>query len=123
MDEWLQSLGLEQYAPAFRAAGYDDLHLLTVLNETDLNNIEQASGRAILPGHSKKLLLMAQKLQLTRPPKRRRSSSDPVAPESARQPHLQVPTVSQPPITAPPEVPIQASAAANDGRNISVETV
>lgn len=71
VDEWLTSLGLAQYIPAFHAAGYDDLATLAYLNPTDLNLIGQASGTAVLPGHRKRLLLAAPRLQGLKPAKRR----------------------------------------------------
>lgn len=44
MDAWLRQLGLPQYIPAFKAAGYDDLATLAHLNRADLKCVEEVTG-------------------------------------------------------------------------------
>jgi hypothetical protein len=60
--EWLSELGLAQYINAFSSSGFDDLQLLSTLNERDLDSIEAFSSTRILPGHRKKVLLASQVL-------------------------------------------------------------
>eukprot|EP00208_Stichococcus_sp_RCC1054_P005873 CAMPEP_0206145608 /NCGR_PEP_ID=MMETSP1473-20131121/27916_1 /ASSEMBLY_ACC=CAM_ASM_001109 /TAXON_ID=1461547 /ORGANISM="Stichococcus sp, Strain RCC1054" /LENGTH=81 /DNA_ID=CAMNT_0053541877 /DNA_START=331 /DNA_END=572 /DNA_ORIENTATION=- len=65
VEEWLASLGLQQYVQMFHAAGFDDLGTIAHLDTADLDNIAATSGTPILAGHRKKLLLAAPKLQST----------------------------------------------------------
>ncbi len=65
--QWLGGLELPQYVAAFNAAGFDDLSTIAHLDTADLDNISAAGGITILPGHRKKLLLAAPRLQGIRP--------------------------------------------------------
>ena len=56
VDEWLLELGLDQYAAAFRAGGYDDITTLAHLDDFDLDAInlvlaaqQQLAGEGRLP--------------------------------------------------------------------------
>ena len=55
---WLQECGLGEYIPIFKAAGYDDINLIKILNEEDLD----AMG-IDKPGTRKKILMYADGLK------------------------------------------------------------
>ena len=54
--------GLSQYSEAFQSAGFDDFETLASLTCDDLRAIVSHTGRDILPGHRKKLLLTSAQL-------------------------------------------------------------
>jgi hypothetical protein len=37
--EWLREFGMERYAPVFKQNGYDTLHVVSVLNKSDLDTL------------------------------------------------------------------------------------
>jgi len=56
---WLHQCGLGEYASVFKAAGYDDINLIKLLNDSDLD----AMG-IDKPGTRKKILVYADQLKL-----------------------------------------------------------
>lgn len=56
---WLQQCGLGEYVSVFKAAGYDDINLIKLLNDSDLD----AMG-IDKPGTRKKILVYADQLKL-----------------------------------------------------------
>ncbi|KAL6055629.1 Histidine phosphatase family protein [Balamuthia mandrillaris] len=61
MEDWLRSIGLEAYAPAFAEHGYDNLLVCSHLSEEDLDLLGVVSA-----GHRKTLLLYSKQLQQQR---------------------------------------------------------
>jgi len=57
VEQWLAVLRMQQYAPQFVEAGYDDLDVIADLDGADLDHMQVK-----LPGHRKKLLLAAANL-------------------------------------------------------------
>lgn len=54
---FLADISLEMYEKIFLMCGYDDALQLQHLEDSDLDAIERSTGRSILPGHRKKILL------------------------------------------------------------------
>lgn len=53
-DEWLASIGMQQYSTVLKKAGFEDLETVSTLEAADFKDIQQFSKASIPPGHQKR---------------------------------------------------------------------